>query len=88
MLFLQDLSQLKGTYPDRWQTFLANTDVLQAFGTNDHETARLFSDLIGEATIYVETGSESRGRHASRPEGRSRRYAERSRRLLLPDEVR
>ena len=75
MLFLQDLFQLKGTYPERWQTFLANTDVLQAFGTNDHETARLFSDLTGEATIYVETGSESlsrsRGRHASRSEGRS-----------------
>ena len=91
-LFLQDLSQLKGTYPDRWQTFLANTDVLQAFGTNDHETARLFSDLTGEATIYVETGSESlsrsRGRHASRSEGRSQSYAERSRKLLLPDEVR
>ena len=90
--FLQDLSQLKGTYPDRWQTFLANTDVLQAFGTNDHETARLLSELTGEATIYVETGSESlsrsRGRHASRSEGRSQSYAERPRKLLLPDEVR
>ena len=91
-LFLQDLSQLKGTYPERWSTFLANTDVLQAFGTNDHETARLLSELTGEATIYVETGSESlsrsRGRHASRSEGRSQSYAERSRKLLLPDEVR
>ena len=87
-LFLQDLSQLKGTYPDRWQTFLANCDVLQAFGTNDHETARLLSELTGEATIYVETegesASRSRGRHASRSEGRSQSYAEKARRLLLP----
>ena len=91
-MFLQDLSQLKGTYPDRWGTFLANCDVLQAFGTNDHATSQHLSDLTGEATIYVETESESlnrnRGRHASRSEGRSQSYAERSRRLLLPDEVR
>ena len=91
-LFLQDFSQLKGTYPERWQTFLANTDVLQAFGTNDHATSQHLSDLTGEATIYVETENESasrsRGRHASRSEGRSQSYAERARRLLLPDEVR
>ena len=91
-MFLQDLSQLKGTYPDRWGTFLANADVLQAFGANDHATSQHLSELTGEATIYVETEGESlsrsRGRHASRSEGRSQSYAERGRRLLLPDEVR
>lgn len=47
-------------------------------------------DLTGEAPIYVEagSGSRSRGRHASRSEGRSQSYTERARRLLLPDEVR
>jgi type IV secretion system protein VirD4 len=90
--FLQDLSQLKGTYPDRWGTFLANADVLQAFGTNDHETARYLSELTGEATVWAPTAGESlsrsRGKHASRSQGASQSFAERGRRLLTPDEVR
>lgn len=90
--FLQDLSQLKATYPDRWGTFLANADVLQAFGTNDHETARYLSELTGEATVWAPTAGESlsrsRGKHASRSQGASQSFAERGRRLLTPDEVR
>lgn len=90
--FLQDLSQLKGTYPDRWGTFLANADVLQAFGTNDYDTARYLSDLAGEATVFVETASQnlsrSRGKHASRSQAAGQSYAERGRKLLTPDEVR
>jgi type IV secretion system protein VirD4 len=90
--FLQDLSQLKATYPDRWGTFLANADVLQAFGTNDHETARYLSELTGEATVWAPTAGESlsrsRGKHAARSQGASQSFAERGRRLLTPDEVR
>ncbi len=90
--FLQDLSQLKGTYPDRWGTFLANADVLQAFGTNDLETAKYLSELTGEATVFASSASEnlsrSRGKHASRSEGAGESFSEKSRRLLTPDEVR
>jgi type IV secretion system protein VirD4 len=90
--FLQDLSQLKGTYPDRWGTFLANADVLQAFGTNDLETARYLSELTGEATVFASSASEnlsrSRGKHASRSEGAGASFSEKGRRLLTPDEVR
>lgn len=91
-IFLQDLSQLRGTYPEKWGTFLANADVLQAFGTNDHDTARYLSDLTGESTIFVETEnqslSRSRGKYASRSRANSQSYAEKSRKLMLPDEVR
>lgn len=91
-MFLQDLSQLKGTYPDQWGTFLANADVLQAFGTNDYDTSQHLSNLTGDMTIYVETEnqslSHSRGRHLSHSRSSSQSYAEKARRLLLPDEVR
>jgi type IV secretion system protein VirD4 len=91
-MFLQDLSQLKGTYPDRWSTFLANADVFQAFSTGDHDTARYLSDLTGDATIFSQSASENRsrsaGKHTSRQHGAGQTYAERGRRLLLPDEVR
>ena len=91
-LFLQDLSQLKGTYPNRWGTFFAGADVFQTFGTTDYDTAKYVSDLAGEMTVLVETAGDSqtrsRSRHVSRGQGATRSFAERGRKLLFPDEVR
>jgi hypothetical protein len=47
-LVIQDLAQLRSTYPESWQTFLANVDVVQAFGTNDWDTAQYLSKMTGE----------------------------------------
>ena len=91
-LLLQDLAQLKGTYPDRWQTFLANADVFQTFGINDWETAEYISKLTGDATIHVESENVStgvtRGRSSSRQQSAAQTMSEKGRRLLTPDEVR
>ena len=91
-LLLQDLAQLKGTYPDQWPTFIANADVLQAFGINDWETADYMSRMTGERTIHVESQNESRGvsrgRNTSHSHSAAQTVAEKGRRLLLPDEVR
>jgi type IV secretion system protein VirD4 len=91
-LIVQDLSQLKSTYAETWPTFLANVDVLQAFGINDWDTAEYVSKMTGESTIYVESKHQSRGTsrgpHAQRQLGSGRAWSEQGRRLLLPDEVR
>ena len=94
-LFLQDLAQLKAQYRQSWGTFLANADVLQTFGTNDLDTAKLVSELTGDATILVEGESASTStshaglaRQGSRQEGSSQSLSEKARRLLTPDEVR
>lgn len=91
-LLLQDLAQLKGTYAERWQTFLANADVLQVFGINDWETADYVSKMTGEATIRVESenvsSGVSRGRNSSRQQSAAQTTSETGRRLLLADEVR
>jgi len=91
-LIVQDLSQLKSTYAETWPTFLANVDVLQAFGINDWDTAEYLSKMTGESTIYVESKHQSRGMsrgpHAERQLGSGRAWSEQGRRLLLPDEVR
>jgi type IV secretion system protein VirD4 len=88
----QDLSQLRSTYGDTWPTFLANADVLQAFGTNDWDTSEYLSKMTGEATIFVRTQNQSRGlsrgKQSQRQEGTALSVSERNRRLLLPDEVR
>jgi type IV secretion system protein VirD4 len=91
-LIVQDLSQLRSTYGDTWPTFLANADVLQAFGTNDWDTAEYLSKMTGDATIFVSGTNQSRGvsrgRQSQRQEGAALSVSERNRRLLLPDEVR
>jgi type IV secretion system protein VirD4 len=91
-LVVQDLSQLRSAYGDGWHTFLANVDVLQAFGTNDWDTAEYLSKMTGEATIHVESEnasrSVSRGEHPHRQLGAAVSTSEKGRRLLLPDEVR
>jgi type IV secretion system protein VirD4 len=82
---LQDIHQLRATYGQRAGTFLSNAGVLQVFGVNDHESARLVSDMLGQATVVFESmgralDSEKSGisygeQHVGRP-------------LATPDEVR
>ncbi|WP_028747508.1 type IV secretory system conjugative DNA transfer family protein [Rhizobium mesoamericanum] len=82
---LQDVHQLRATYGHHAGTFLSNAGVLQVFGVNDHEGARLVSDLLGQETVIFKTearalDSEKTGlsfaeQHVGRP-------------LLTPDEVR
>lgn len=84
--FLQDLSQLKAVYP-KWQTFLANS-AQQYFGTNDFDTAKYISDMLGQSTIQYST--EGRSRQDSRPLGGSSTSDSQhyhGRNLLTPDEV-
>ncbi|MGO7837864.1 type IV secretory system conjugative DNA transfer family protein [Rhizobium johnstonii] len=82
---IQDIHQLRATYRQRAGTFLSNAGVLQVFGVNDHDSARLVSDLLGQETVVFNTAaraldSEKTGlsfaeQHVGRP-------------LLTPDEVR
>ncbi|TAY09262.1 type IV secretory system conjugative DNA transfer family protein (plasmid) [Rhizobium ruizarguesonis] len=82
---VQDIHQLRATYGQRADTFLSNAGVLQVFGVNDHDSARLVSDLLGQETVVFNTAaraldSERTGlsfaeQHVGRP-------------LLTPDEVR
>ena len=91
-LIVQDLSQLRSTYGEAWSTFLANADVLQAFGTNDWETAEYLSKMTGDQTLFVESANQSRGvsrgKQSQQQQSTALTTAEKGRRLLLPDEVR
>ena len=49
-MFWQDLSQLKGLYPEDWMTFLSNAKIQQFFGCNDLETAKYISERCGPRT--------------------------------------
>lgn len=77
--FIQDLSQLKALYK-KWETFISNCAVRVAFGTNDFDTAKVLSDMLGNTTIRVTSTGDSSG-------GKSKNFSETSRALMTPDEI-
>lgn len=58
---LQSLEQLKGTYKDKWQTFLANTGLKIFFGLDaaDQLTAPHISKMLGETEVRRDTATSS-----------------------------
>lgn len=48
---LQDLTQLKAIYNQRWETFLGNAGVLQFFGNSDATTLEYIEKRLGRTTM-------------------------------------
>ncbi len=97
--FYQSLGQLKQTWRDGMdQSLLSNTSQV-FFGVNDYATAEHVSNLLGEATIIVDSGGSNRGNSQqstagaqySRSHGEnsstSRNWQQHARKLLQPSEV-
>ncbi len=82
---LQDVHQLRATYGRRAGTFLSNAGVLQVFGVNDHDSARLVSDLTGQETVVFQTMSRALDAEKS---GISYGEQHVAHPLMTPDEVR
>jgi len=82
---LQDIHQLRATYGQRAGTFLSNAGVLQVFGVNDHDSARLISELLGQETVVFQTMGRALDSEKS---GISYSEQHIARSLLTPDEVR
>ena len=82
---LQDIHQLRSLYGQRAGTFLSNAGVLQVFGVNDQDSAKLVSDLAGQETVVFETMSRAIDAEES---GLSYGQQHVGRALLTPDEVR
>lgn len=70
MPVLQDLSQLKSIYRDRWESFVANAGVVMSFAANDQTTAEWLSKRTGQTTRIKTTVQES----SSYNEGESHTY--------------
>src|SRR3546814_19777590 len=56
---LQDVHQLRARYERRAGTFLSNAGALQIFGVNDHDSAKVVSDLLGQETVVFESTSSA-----------------------------
>jgi len=84
---LQDLSQLKGLYASRWETFMGNAGVLQFFGNSDMTTLDWISKRLGETTIINRGGQTTsyavRGTQGLTGESLSQQ----AHKLMTPEEV-
>jgi type IV secretion system protein VirD4 len=58
---LQDLTQLKALYQERWESFLANAGLVQGLTPNDLTTADWMSRRAGETTVWAKSIGESAG---------------------------
>ena len=87
-IFIQDLSQLKSLYGDGHETFIANSEVFQCFGTADIMTAEYISKRAGDKTVWTQTESKSSGKSSGKfSRNRSENLTEKGRALVTPDEV-
>ncbi|WP_241086682.1 type IV secretory system conjugative DNA transfer family protein [Candidatus Vondammii sp. HM_W22] len=88
-LIVQDFNQLVSLYSERWQTFVANSGVIQIFGTRDLMTAEYISRLCGITTMesLSESSAAFRAGLLSDPNYLSRDDALTSRSLITPDEI-
>ena len=88
-MIIQDLNQLVSLYGERWQTFVANSGVIQIFGTRDLMTSEYISRLCGMTTIesLSEYSAQRRAGLFSDPNFLSREDSLISRSLITPDEV-
>jgi hypothetical protein len=69
MPVIQDLSQLKNLYGDRWESFAANAGVITSFAPNDPTTAEWLSKRMGQTTRMMRTVNTSYGYNAGSNRG-------------------
>ncbi len=84
-LILQDIAQLRREYRDEWESFVANSDIIQVFAIQDTYTCENVAKLLGEKTVW-----HRRVRKANRREGGRlvKDFGEESRPLLRAEELR
>ena len=82
----QDLARLKALYRERWESFLANAGVIQAFAPNDLTTADWLSKRAGETKVIPTAGSESHAAQHNR-QNETASWSQVGRPLYLPDEL-
>lgn len=71
MPVIQDLSQLKSLYGDRWESFAANAGVITAFAPNEPTTAEWLSKRMGQTTVMMTATSTNLSRNRGTNRGRT-----------------
>lgn len=83
-IILQNLAQLKALFEKQWESICGNCDEFLYLGGNEQSTHKYVSELLGKATIDMNTYGKSTGHSGNY----STNYQISGRELLTPDEVR
>lgn len=83
-IILQNMAQLKKLFEKEWESIVGNCDELLYLGGNEQSTHKYISELLGKATIDMNTYGKSSGKGGSY----STNYQLSGRELFTPDEVR
>lgn len=84
---VQDLSQLKAIYKTRWETFLGNTGLIQAFGNVDNFTLEYLSKKLGKTTIVTASKSSQTRDQINERGGTGLSEQEKTTELLSSEEI-
>jgi len=84
----QSLTQLQDKYGvKKAESILGNCAVKICLNSANKETSKYFSELLGKATVKVETGSQSVSKSDRESHSKSDSYSYTSRALMNPDEI-
>lgn len=78
------MAQLKALFKDDWEGIVGNADTFLYLGGNEQSTHKYISEMLGKASIDINTHGKSYGRGGSY----STNYQAVGRELMTPDEVR
>jgi len=82
-IIIQNLSQIKALFEKQWESIVGNCDEFLYLGGNEQSTFKYISELIGKASINIDTHGFSKGRNGNY----STNYQKLGRELLTPDEI-
>ena len=83
-ILLQNLAQIKALFEKQWESIMGNCDEFLYLGGNEQGTHKYVSELLGKATIDMNTYGKSTGHSGNY----STNYQLSGRELMTPDEVR
>lgn len=83
-IILQNMAQLKALFEKQWESIVGNCDEFLYLGGNEQGTHKYVSELLGKATIDMNTYGKSTGHSGNY----STNYQISGRELMTPDEVR
>ena len=83
-IILQNIAQLKALFEKEWESIAGNCDEFLYLGGNEQSTHKYVSELLGKATIDLNTYGKSTGHSGNY----STNYQISGRELMTPDEVR
>lgn len=80
-IILQDISQIEAMYKEEWKTLVGNCSTIVFLGTQEPNTLKYFSDMLGKSTVKnsgrgINHGSKSSSSQNINNTGRELRFAD------------